>query len=116
MATSSDFIEFVYDQVANATDSIRYRKMFGDYMVFSCDKPVLLVCDDTVYVKQIPDVLAVFSAHGITPDAGIPYKGARPYYILDIENTDLAIEMVQTLTRVLPMPKPKKKKTASKSK
>lgn len=116
MATSSDFIEFVYDQVATATDSIRYRKMFGDYMVFSCDKPVLLVCDDTVYVKQIPDALAVFTAHGITPDAGIPYGGARPHYILDIENTDLAIEMVQTLTRVLPMPKPKKKKVASKLK
>ncbi len=116
MATSSDFIEFVYDQVATATDSIRYRKMFGDYMVFSCDKPVLLVCDDTVYVKQIPDALAVFTAHGITPDVGIPYGGARPHYILDIENIDLAIEMVQTLTRVLPMPKPKKKKSTPTSK
>ncbi len=56
MASSAEFIEFVYDQVA-AAGAVRYRKMFGDYMVYCNDKPVLLVCDDTVYVKQIPETL-----------------------------------------------------------
>lgn len=116
MSSSVGFIEFVYDVVRDATPDIRYRKMFGDYMLFSCDKPVLLICDDTVYVKQIPASLAVFTAHGITPDVGIPYGGARPHYIMDIENTELAIDMVRELTRVLPQPKPKLKKTATKHK
>lgn len=116
MSSSVGFIEFVYDVVRDATPDIRYRKMFGDYMLFSCDKPVLLICDDTVYVKQIPASLAVFTAHGITPDVGIPYGGARPHYIMDIENTELAIDMVRELTRVLPRPKPKLKKAASKHK
>lgn len=110
MSSSADFMNFVYDVVHNATPDIRYRKMFGDYMLFSCDKPVLLICDDVVYVKQIPDALSVFAAHGITPDVGIPYDGARPHYIMDIENYELANDMVRELTRVLPMPRPKEKK------
>lgn len=110
MASSAEFIEFVYDQVA-AAGAVRYRKMFGDYMVYCNDKPVLLVCDDTVYVKQIPETLDMFVAHGVTPDVGIPYTGARPHYILDIENSDLAVDMTRMLARVLPLPKPKKPRT-----
>ena len=51
MASSPDFIKFVADQVASAGDNIRYRKMFGDYMLYCDDRPVLLICDDTVFVK-----------------------------------------------------------------
>lgn len=112
MASSPDFIKFVADQVAAAGDNIRYRKMFGDYMLYCDDRPVLLICDDTVYVKQIPETMAIFAAHGVTPDAGIPYNGARPHWILDVENIDLSVDMVRELARVLPVPKPKKKKVS----
>ena len=50
MATSPEFIQFVSDQVQPA-GNIRYRKMFGEYMLYCDERPVLLVCDDTVYVK-----------------------------------------------------------------
>ena len=109
MASSQEFIEFVQDQIINAGD-IQYKKMFGEYMVYCGIKPVLLVCDDTVFVKQLPDVLQKFTEHGITPDCGFPYRGAKEHYILDIENTDLSIEMVQLLESILPAPKPKKPK------
>ncbi len=111
MATSAEFIQFVSDQVQPA-GNVRYRKMFGEYMLYCDDKPVLLICDDTVYVKQIPVVMEIFVAHGITPDSGIPYNGAKPHYILDIENTDLSIDMVRELSRILPLPKPPKRKKA----
>ena len=110
MASSAEFIKFVADQVAGAGDNIRYRKMFGEYMLYCDERPVLLICDDTVYVKQIPETMAIFAAHDITPDAGTPYDGAKPHWILDIENRDLAVAMVRELARVLPVPKPKKKK------
>ena len=109
MSTSADFIQFVADQVAGTADNIRYRKMFGEYMLYADDRPVLLVCDDTVYVKQMPQAMAVFVAHGITPDAGTPYDGAKPHWILDIENINLATDMVRELARITPLPKPKKK-------
>ena len=34
--------------------------MFGEYMVYVNDKPVLLVCGNTVYAKKLPQ-LAGFS-------------------------------------------------------
>lgn len=103
MATSVDFIEFVCDQLANVGD-ISYRKMFGEYCVYHNGHAVLLVCDDTVFVKQIPAAAAIFAAHNITPDVGLPYDGARPHYIMDVENRELAVDMVREMARVLPQP------------
>lgn len=49
MATTADFIEFVCEQIHGA-GNIRHKKMFGEYMVYVNELPVLLVCDNTVYV------------------------------------------------------------------
>ena len=111
MATSAEFIKFVCDQAMGA-GNIRYKKMFGEYMMYCDEIPVFLVCDDTVYIKQIPAAMDIFAGHGITPDLGTPYDGARPHYILDIENTDLTIDMARGLARILPRPKPRGRKLA----
>ncbi len=113
MATSSDFIQFACDQIAAIGDA-SYKKMFGEYMIYHNGRAIFLVCDDTVYVKQLPEVAAIFAAYGITPDLGTPYKGAKPHYILDIENADLAIDMARKLGQILPPPKPKIKKRPEK--
>ncbi len=39
MASSVEYIEFVCEQIASVGD-IRYKKMFGEYMVYVNDKPV----------------------------------------------------------------------------
>lgn len=109
MATGTDFIQFVCDQIAILGD-VSCKKMFGEYMVYHNGRAILLVCDDTVYVKQLPAPMEIFTAHGITPEIGIPYPGAKPHYILDIENAGLAIDMARTLGQVLPLPKQKSTK------
>ena len=53
MATTVDYIEFVCEQLAGV-GAVRYHKMFGEYMVYVNDKPLLLVCDNTVFVKILP--------------------------------------------------------------
>ena len=53
MATTKDYIEYVCERLHGA-GGLRYRKMFGEYMVYVNDKPVLLVCDNTVFVKIVP--------------------------------------------------------------
>ncbi|MCL2629658.1 MAG: TfoX/Sxy family protein [Alphaproteobacteria bacterium] len=111
MATDIDFINFVCDSVRTAGD-ISFKKMFGEYMVYCDARPVLLVCDNTVYVKQLPETLYVFEQYGAAPESGQPYKGAKPHYILDMEDPSLATEMTGTLARVTKIPKPKKKKPA----
>jgi len=110
MASTQDYIEFVCDQVRDAgisAASIRHKKMFGEYMVYINDRPVLLVCDNTVFVKQL-DCLAELMTDA---DRGYPYDGAKEHYILEIENSELAGAVITALEKVTPVPKPRKKKS-----
>ena len=105
MATSVDYIEFVCECL-NRFGEIRTRKMFGEYMVYADDKPVLLVCDDTVFVKILPE-LETLMQHA---EKGFPYDGAKEHYILDIENRDFAREVTELLAKITPLPKKRVKK------
>ncbi|MEG0169235.1 TfoX/Sxy family protein [Anaerorhabdus sp.] len=105
MATSVDFIEYVCDQI-RGTGDIRYRKMFGEYMVYVNNKPILLVCDNTVYVKKLECVDKIMSDASL----GVPYKGAKEHYILNIDNGDLSKDVIDILEPVTALPKPKVKK------
>lgn len=105
MATTQDYIEFVCGQVRGDWD-IRYKKMFGEYMVYVNDKPVLLVCDNTVFVKPL-DALAELMANA---EKGHPYDGAKEHYILDIEDADLVARVLPVLEAQTPLPRPRKKK------
>lgn len=106
MATSSDFIQFVAEQLRGMGD-IRYRKMFGEYMVYVNEKPILLVCDNTVYIKM-HDALTETMKNA---SKGFPYKGAKEHYILDIDNQDLCREVLALIEPITPLPVPKKKKS-----
>lgn len=55
MASNIEFIEYVCSQLEGA-GNVRYRKMFGDYMVYVNDKPVILICDNIAYVKKHPAI------------------------------------------------------------
>ena len=46
MASSPEFVSYLCEQL-EGTGEVRSRKMFGEYMVYLNDKPVLLVCDNT---------------------------------------------------------------------
>jgi len=105
MASTQGFIEFVTEQI-DGIGNTRYRKMFGEYMVYVNDKPILLVCNDTVYVKMHDEIKAQMQ----DAETDTPYEGAKPHYVLDIENRELAKEIVQLLETITPLPKPKKKK------
>ena len=105
MSSSLDFVNYVCEQL-EGVGAIRSRKMFGEYMVYVNDKPVLLVCDNTVFVKIVPELAALMA----DAERGLPYEGAKEHYILDIDDTDLARQVVAVLETVTPLPKPKKKK------
>ncbi len=104
MACSLDFIEFVSSQIATA-GTVRYRKMFGDYMVYVDEKPVILVCDDIPYIKEHEAIKSMMSS----AERGFPYEGAKEHYILDVSKTDFAVKVVKALVEVLPYPKSRKK-------
>ena len=92
MACTTDFIDFVCSQL-EGVGVIRTKRMFGDWMIYIDEKPIILACDNICYVK-------------IT---GYPYDGAKEHYILDIEHKDEAIPVLQALLPLIPYPKKKKK-------
>lgn len=108
MATSEDYIQFVCSQIEDA-GSVRYRKMFGEYMAYLDDKPVLLVCDNTVFVKIIEPMKEIMK----DAETGFPYDGAKEHYILDIENRELSVNAAKIAAENYKS-KPKKNKKPKK--
>ncbi len=104
MSTNLNFIEFVCDQISGS-GIIRYKKMFGEYMIYVNDKPILLVCDNTVYVKKL-DVLKEIMIHA---ESGSPYEGSKEHYILDIDNIEFSKKIIDLLEPLTSVPKKKKK-------
>lgn len=104
MATSVDYIEYVCGGIEGVGE-VRYRKMFGEYMVYVNDKPVLLVCDNVVYVKILDCLAEVMEG----AEKGFPYKGAREHYVLDVDDRELAVKVVGILEPVTAVPKPRKR-------
>lgn len=106
MATTKEYADFVCERVMQY-GMVRAKKMFGEYMVYVDDRPILLLCDNTVFVKKLPEITALLQ----DASCGYPYKGAKEHYILDIENEALTGELIPILREITPLPKPKKKKT-----
>ena len=102
MATSLEFVEYVCEQI-QGTGLIRHKKMFGEYMVYVNEKPVLLVCDNTVYAKIWP-ALGQLCAEC---EKGFPYPGAKGHYVLDVDDGELLRQIAGVLAEVTPLPKAK---------
>lgn len=75
---------------------IRYKKMFGEYMIYVNGKPILLVCDNTMFVKILPCLDETM----LEANKGFPYDGAKEHYILDIDNAKFSKEVIAILEQV----------------
>lgn len=106
MATSKEYIDFVHEQIARYGE-VKERKMFGEYMIYLGGKPVLLVCDNTVFVKKLAETEPVMKESGA--ESGFPYEGAKEHFILDIENRALLDKIIPLLEKITPVPARRKK-------
>lgn len=105
MATAPEYNEFVCERL-EPFGAVRSRKMFGEYMVYLNDKPIITVCDNTVFVKILPELAAYLN----DVERGFPYEGAKLHYILDIEDSELLSAVIPILEAATPLPKPRKRK------
>ena len=106
MATTTEYMHYVCERL-DAFGAIRSKKMFGEYMVYLNDKPILSICDNTVFVKTLPAIEALMG----NADCGLPYEGAKEHYILDIDDGALLQELIPLLEAATPLPRPRAKKT-----
>lgn len=104
MTASAEFLDFVCEQL-QGIGAVRYRRMFGDAMIYLNDRPVMLVCDDIAFVKKHDAIADLMQG----AETGIPYDGAKEHYILDIDDADLSKKVISELEKVTPLPKKRKK-------
>lgn len=104
MATSLEYINYVCEQI-NEIGDIRYKKMFGEYMIYVNEKPIIIVCDNVTFVKKLDCIKEIMK----NAQTGYPYNGAKEHYILDIDNADFSKKVISNLEKVIAVPKSRKK-------
>jgi TfoX/Sxy family transcriptional regulator of competence genes len=107
MASREEFVRFVAEQMQNA-GVITYRKMFGEYAIYSGSKLVALVCDDKLFVKPTDGGRSFIGEVVEAP----PYPGAKASFLIEekFEDQEWLSELIRITAEELPVPKPKKKK------
>ena len=102
MASSLAFDRYVCEQLAGA-GAIRYRKMFGEYLIYVDEKPVVIVIENTAYVKRLP----VLSELGLAE--GHPFPEGPAYYVLDIDNGPESRDAAERAAAVTPLPRKRRR-------
>jgi len=114
MASDLSFVEYVVDQIENAGE-ITFKKMFGEYGIWSDGKIVALICDNKLFIKPTDGGRAFIGDVVEAP----PYPGAKNSFLIEdnLEDGKWISELIRISVKELPEPKPKKKKKpGSKSK
>ena len=107
MTSDINFVQFVVDQI-DSTLNVTFKKMFGEYALYSNGKVVALICDDQLFIKS---TTAGRSFIGDVIEAPA-YKGAKPSFLIEdkIEDRDWLSELIKITEKDLPKPKKKTKK------
>lgn len=107
MASEQKFVDFIIAQM-DTSGQITYKKMFGEYGLYSDNKLFALVCDNKLYIK--PTLAGREYITDVVEAA--PYLGAKPSFLIEEKLDDHAwLRQLVTITvRELPEPKPKKSK------
>lgn len=107
MASDLRFVEFILDQIENA-GIITYKKMFGEYGIYSDGKIFALICDNQLFIKPTEAGRAFIGDVTEAP----PYPGAKLYFLIEgeFEDREWLSDLIRITVKELPEPKPKKKK------
>ncbi len=107
MASKQDFVDFVIGQLQSAGD-ISFKKMFGEYALYSGNKVFALICDNKLFIK--PTIAGKNYIRDVVEAP--PYPGAKPSFLIEdkIEDHEWLSTLVKLTLNELPEPKPKKAK------
>lgn len=97
MASSKGYLDFVLEQLSDL-DSVSYRAMMGEYVIYFEGKVVGGIYDDRFLLKPTA------SAKAMIPDAPaeIPYEGAKAMLLADIDNKELMNRLIPAVAQDLP--------------
>jgi len=106
MPSSKTYLDFILDQLSDL-DSISYRAMMGEFIIYYRGKIVGGIYDDRLLVKAVPSAIAYM------PNASyeLPYEGSKEMLLVDeVDDKTFLTGLFNAMYDELPAPKPKKKK------
>lgn len=104
MASTPEYLEYVLDLLVGVPE-VSTRKMMGEYLLYASGKLFGGVYDDRFLVKNTKASRAVLSAEEI------PYEGASPMLLVDVEDAEAISTMVEVMLPELPEPKRRRAST-----
>ena len=102
MVSSADYLDYVLDLLADVPE-VTTRRMMGEYLLYASGKLFGGIYDDRFLVKETPATRAVLST------VEVPYEGASPMLLVDIENSEAIADIVVSMLPDLPEPKERKR-------
>ena len=88
MASSNEYLLYALD-LLREVNNVTYKKMMGEYLLYSDSILFGGVYDNRFLVKKTKSALSYELAEAI------PYPGAKPMLVIDIENTSEVKEIVE---------------------
>ena len=101
MASSAEYLNYVL-YLLHEVPALTYRKMMGEYLLYSDGILFGGIYDDRFLLKDVPAAREAFAVEQI------PYEGAKPMLLVDSENPTLIAAVVDAMTPQLPLPKKRK--------
>ncbi len=104
MSTTSGYFNFISEQLSLA-ENVSYRKMMGEYIIYSNGKVVGGIYDDRLLIKPTN------SARSMMPDALLeePYDGAKPMILVDnTDDKEFLAELLSAVEKEIPDRKKRK--------
>ena len=88
MASTKEYLHYILEQL-RLLDNITYRSMMGEYLLYYNNILIGGIYDDRLLVKKV-ETNAKFKM-----EESIPYKGAKPQYLVsDLDDINLLKEII----------------------
>lgn len=98
MASSEGYLAYVLDLLSGVPE-VTHRKMMGEYLLYASGKLFGGIYDDRFLVKDVPSARMMLTTYEV------PYDGAQPMLLVDIEDADAITVLVEAMLPELPAPK-----------
>ena len=87
MASSKEYLDYCLEQL-RLLDDITFKRMKGEFLLYYNGKLFGGIYDDRLLVKMVP------SNKKYHLEEAIPYSGAKPMYLVDVENKEKLKDVV----------------------
>ena len=103
MASSKEYLHFILEQLSDL-ESVSYRSMMGEFILYYRGKIVGGIYDDRLLVKKTTSALKLMP----TAISDLPYEGAKEMLLVDeVDSKAFLTKLFEAMYDELPLPKRK---------